>query len=61
MHAEIEHASDHTELAFRAGGGFQLFFTEHIGAYAEITYLKPFTALNDLNSVPIAFGGTYRF
>jgi opacity protein-like surface antigen len=61
INASLQHGRDRTEGTLRVGGGAQLFFTEHVGLYGEITYLKPFTALNDLNAVPIAFGGVYRF
>jgi hypothetical protein len=61
VHAALERGDDKLEAAFRGGGGFQVFFTDHIGAYAELTYLKPFTSLGDFNTVPIAFGGAYRF
>lgn len=61
VNAHFGRSKDHTAMAFRAGGGFHIFFTPHIGAYAEITYLKPFTSLSDYNSVPLAFGGIYQF
>jgi opacity protein-like surface antigen len=61
VNAQFKNAKDHTAAAFRVGGGFHVFFTEHIGAYAEITYLKPFTSLNDYNTVPLAFGGIFQF
>jgi opacity protein-like surface antigen len=61
VNANFRHSSDHTAPAFRAGGGVQILFTDHIGIYGDITYLKPFTSLGDWNQVPIAFGGTYSF
>ena len=61
VNAHFSRSKDHTAMAFRAGGGFHIFFTDHIGAYAEITYLKPFTSLNDYNTVPLAFGGIFQF
>jgi opacity protein-like surface antigen len=61
VNAKLAHGDDKTEAAFRAGGGVNVFFTDHIGAYGEITYLKPFSSLNDLNAVPIAFGAVFQF
>jgi opacity protein-like surface antigen len=61
VNANFRQSSDHTAVAFRAGGGVQILFMDHIGIYGEVTYLKPFNSLNDLNQVPIAFGGVYQF
>jgi Outer membrane protein beta-barrel domain len=61
MNAALKHGPDKTEAALRVGGGSNFFFTDHIGIYGEITYLKPFGSLSTLGSVPIAFGGIYQF
>jgi hypothetical protein len=50
-----------TAAAVRGGGGVQVFFTDNIGIYGEVTYLKPFTSLSDYNTAPIAFGGVFQF
>ena len=49
------------QTALRVGGGAQFMFTEHIGAYGEITYLQPFSSLRDYATVPIALGALYQF
>jgi hypothetical protein len=35
--------------------------TQHVGFYGEVTYLKAFGSLKDIDSVPIAFGPAFRF
>ncbi len=61
MHAALRHGDDSVQTAFRVGGGVHLFFTDHFGIYGEVTYLKPFGALADLGTVPIAFGTVFQF
>ena len=61
IYAELEHGDDSVQTALRVGGGVNLFFTDHVGIYGEVTYLKPFGALEELGTVPIAFGGIYQF
>jgi hypothetical protein len=61
VNASLQHGRDRTEFAIRAGGGVTVYFSEHVGVYGEITYLKPTTSLNEFNAVPIAFGGAFRF
>jgi hypothetical protein len=61
QNAALKHGDDKTEWAMRVGGGGNFFFTDHIGIYGEVTYLKPFGALADFGTVPIAFGAVYQF
>lgn len=61
QNAALKHGDDKTEWAIRVGGGANIFVTDHIGIYGEITYLKPFGALADYGTVPIAFGAIYQF
>jgi hypothetical protein len=61
QNAALKHGDDKTEWAMRVGGGTNFFFTDHIGIYGEVVYLKPFGALDDFGTVPIAFGAIYQF
>jgi hypothetical protein len=61
VYASLRHGGDSLEAALRVGGGVNLFFTDHFGIYGEVTYLKPFGPLDDLSTVPIAFGGIFQF
>jgi len=61
QNADLKHGDDKTEFALRVGGGANFFFTDHIGIYGEVVYLKPFGSLDDYGTVPIAFGGIYQF
>jgi hypothetical protein len=59
--AQVGTISDATDFGLRVGGGLNWFFTDHFGMYGELTYLKAFGSLKDIDAVPIAFGGIARF
>jgi len=61
MNADFARPGDRTEGAFRGGGGVQFFFTEHLGAYFDVTYLAPFRSLSDYAAVPFVLGAAYKF
>jgi hypothetical protein len=61
FYASQRHGHDSLETALRVGGGVNLFFTDHVGIYGEVTYLHPFGSLDGLATVPIAFGGIFQF
>ena len=61
IHAALRHGDDTLETALRVGGGVNFFFTDNVGIYGEVTYLKPWGSIDGLSTVPIAFGGIFQF
>jgi opacity protein-like surface antigen len=48
-------------MAFRFGGGFDLWATEHWALYGEVSYVQP-APINDLDEVPyLSVGGGFQF
>lgn len=48
-------------MAFRFGGGFDLWATEHWALYGEVSYVQP-APINDLDQVPyLSIGGGFEF
>jgi opacity protein-like surface antigen len=61
MNGQLHPGNDATDFALRVGAGVQVFVSDNIGLYGELTYLKSFGSLRDLDSVPIAFGAAFRY
>jgi opacity protein-like surface antigen len=61
VNGQLRPGNDATEFGLRVGGGLQWFVTHHLGFYGELTYLKAFGSLKDIDAVPIAFGAAVRF
>jgi opacity protein-like surface antigen len=61
VNGQLRPGNDVTEFGLRVGAGVQVFVTDNVGFYGELTYLKAFGSLRHFDAVPIAFGAAFRY
>lgn len=58
---QLEGDKSDTEFAGRIGGGFDVWITEHIGAYVDAAYVMPTGGLSNVRYVSLGGGIKYSF
>ncbi len=52
---------DETDAAMRAGGGLDLYLTDHFAISADVSYVVPFGDIDDFDYISVGFGAQYKF